>query len=140
MNNINEKIYKIFKSGDGYARTKDIIGTGIYNIYLIPLLEEGKIEKIKWGLYRWIGMNETSHQGILDASKSIPKGVICLLSALAYYNLTTSKPIEISIAVSKNRKVVKPDYPPTKIYYFKNEIFNIGIQEHRIGNVVVLIY
>lgn len=140
MNAITEKIYKVFKHGGGYARTKDIIEAGIYNIYLKDLLENGQIEKIKRGLYRWVGMNESNHQGMLDVSKAIPGGVICLLSALAFYNLTTVKPMEVSIAVSKKRKVVIPEYPPVKIYYFNDSVFDTGKIEQRIGNNSFLIY
>ncbi len=85
MNDITGKIYKVFKSGNGYARTKDIIEAGIYNIYIDRFIEAGKIEKIKRGLYRWIGMNETSYQEIVDVSKAIPGGVICLLQLLRIY-------------------------------------------------------
>lgn len=140
MNEIEDKIYKVFKANNGYARTKNITDAGIYNIYLDRLLEDGRIEKIKRGLYRWVGMNETSHQGIVDVSKAIPGGVVCLLSALSFYNLTAAKPMEVSIAVSKKRKVVKPDYPPTKIYYFMDNMFKAGVEEQRIGKVTVLMY
>ena len=140
MNEIDEKVYKVFKANNGYARTKDITNAGIYNIYLNRFLENGTIEKVKRGLYRWIGMNETSYQGIVDVSKAIPGGVVCLLSALSFYNLTTMKPMEVSIAVGKKRKVVKPDYPPTKIYYFMDNVFKAGVEEQRIGNITVLMY
>lgn len=140
MNEIEEKVYKVFKANSGYARTRDITNAGIYNIYLNKFLEDGRIERIKRGLYRWVGMNETNYQGIVDVSKAIPGGVICLLSALSFYNLTTAKPMEVSIAVNRKRKVVKPDYPPTKIYYFADSIFKAGIEEQRIGNISVLMY
>jgi len=48
--------------------------------------------------------------------------------------------MEVSIAVNRKRKVVKPDYPPTKIYYFADSIFKAGIEEQRIGNISVLMY
>ena len=140
MNEIYNKIYKVFKTGSGYAKTKDIMDAGIYNVYINKLVVDGSIEKIKRGLYRWIGMNESSYQGMVDVSKAIPGGVICLLSALSFYNLTTIKPMEVSIAVSKHRKVVKPDYPPTKIYYFMNDLFKAGVGEQKIGNITVLMY
>lgn len=140
MNTITEKIYKVFKRGAGYARTKDILEAGIYNVYLNELLENGQIERIKRGLYRWVGMNESSHQGILDISRAIPRGVICLLSALSYYNLTTVKPMEVSIAVNNKRKVVVPEYPPVKLYYFNTAIFEAGKVEQHIGNNSFWIY
>ncbi len=135
-----EKVYAVFKAGKGYARTKDILEAGIYNTYLDTLIRDGKIERIKRGLYRWCGMNDVRNLGIVDVSTAIPGGVICLLSALSFYSLTTAKPMEISIAIHKKRKVVKPDYPPTKIYYFKEDIFKAGIQEHKIGGIPILIY
>ena len=140
MSAIDDKIYKVFKTGNGYARTKDIMDAGIYNVYLNKLMDDGRIEKIKRGLYRWIGMNETSYQGIVDVSKAIPGGVVCLLSALSFHNLTNAKPMEVSIAVSKKRKVVKPDYPPAKIYYFLDNVFRMGVEEQRIGYITVLMY
>ncbi|MDD3705220.1 MAG: type IV toxin-antitoxin system AbiEi family antitoxin domain-containing protein [Clostridiaceae bacterium] len=140
MNEIEEKVYSVFKSGSGYARTKDIISAGIYNTYLNKLLEGGRIEKIKRGLYRWVGMNETGYQGMVDVSKAIQGGVICLISALSFYNMTTVKPMEVSIAIDRKRKVVKPHYPPTKIYYFKKDIFEAGIQKEKVGSVQILIY
>lgn len=130
---MSEKIYRVFKQGAGYARTKDILKARIYNVYLNDLLESGQIEKIKRGLYRWVGMNESGQQAILDISKAIPGGVICLLSALAYYNLTTVKPMEVSIAIRNKRKVVVPEYPPVKLYYFNNTVFEAGIIEQRVG-------
>lgn len=140
MNEITDRIEKLFKKNNGFIRTKDILDAGIHNIYLKKLVEEGRIEKIKHGLYRWIGMNDTQHQGLLDVSMAIPGGIICLLSALSYYNLSTVKPLEISIAVENKRRVTKPEYPPVKVYYFSQSMFNTGVEKVKIGGINVLIY
>jgi predicted transcriptional regulator of viral defense system len=60
--------------------------------------------------------------------------------ALAYYNLTTLKPWEVSVAISKNARVKLPEYPPIRIYYFTPRIYNAGIEKMTIGKHEVKIY
>ena len=117
------KIFNIFKQNDGYAHTRDITGAGIHNIYLNDLLQEGKIERIKRGLYRWAGTITGADTTLVDAPWRSPAAVICLQYALAYYNLTTAKPWEISAAIGKKARVKLPDYPPIRLYYFTSRNF-----------------
>ncbi len=134
------KIFNIFKQNDGYAHTRDITGAGIHNVYLNDLLQEGKIERIKRGLYRWAESNTGADTTLIDVALAIPGGVICLQYALAYYNLTTLKPWEVSVAISKNTRVKLPEYPPIKLYYFTPRIYNAGIEKISIGRHEVKIY
>ncbi|MFA5384069.1 MAG: hypothetical protein WC364_05315 [Eubacteriales bacterium] len=57
------------------------------------------------GLYRWVDMKNNAGSSLLDVAIAIPNGVICLLSALAYHNLTTHNPWEVSVAVSRKSRV-----------------------------------
>ena len=75
-----------------------------------------------------------------DVTMAIPNGVICLQSALAYHNLTTYQPWEISVAIDRKSRVTAPDYPPVKIYYFTPKVFNAGIEIIRLGKHEVKIY
>lgn len=137
---IKNRIYVVFKKCNGYAYTKDITGAGIHNIYLNSLLEDGQIERIKRGLYRWIGMSEDNNSSMVDVSMAIPKGVICLQSALAYYNLTTYKPWGISVAIDRKAKVALPNYPPISLYYFPTKIYKSGVEQIRVNGHYVKIY
>lgn len=133
-------IHNIFKKNNGYAHTRDITGAGIHNIYLNSLLEKGDIERVKRGLYRWVDMDNTTGSALLDVAMAIPNGVICLQYALAYHNLTTYKPWEISVAIDRKSRVKVPDYPPVKLYYFAPRIFNAGIEKIKFGRNEVKIY
>lgn len=67
--------------------------------------------------------------------------MICLLSALSYYELTTYNPWEYQIAIHRSSKKPKlPDYPPIKIFYLADAQYNIGIDEVDINGSVVRIY
>ncbi len=135
------KIEKIFKKNKGYARTKDIVAAGIHKYYLYQLVEEDKVSKIKHGLYRWNDYEIGTQKELIEVKKIVPKGVICLLSALSYYELTTYNPWEYYIAIHRDDfKPKLPDYPPIKIFYFSDKQYNTGIEEISINGNPIKIY
>ena len=135
------QIKRIFEKNDGYARTQDIINAGIHTSYLYHLLEDEVISKIKRGLYHWGDNNVSDNEELITVSKIVPKGVICLLSALSYYEITTISPWQYYIAIFRDdRKPVLPDYPPINIFQFSKEQYEIGIQEIKIDNHKIKIY
>ena len=98
---IKEKIKEIFYANHGYSSTGDISSAGIDRSYLKDLVNEGNIERIKRGLYRWKDAKFDVGEELINVSKIIPHGVICLVSALSYYELTTYTPGEYTVAVHR---------------------------------------
>lgn len=92
-------------------------------------LKEGKIEKVKPGLYRLTVPRkmEGVNQSFVDVCKAVPKGIICLASGLAYYELTTFNPSEVFVAIPMAEKPQKILFPPTKFYFFPDRFHRIGI-------------
>lgn len=57
----------------------------------------------------------------------VPDGVVCLLSAAAYYNLSTYRPDAIDVAIPRKAKVsTLPDWPEVNLYYYTDERFELG--------------
>lgn len=107
-----------FNKTSGIITTDELekMGLSAYNISL--LVEEGILERIRRGLYR-IPEKTNEMSELLEASKSVPQGVLCLLSALSWHELTTHISKEYSLAIPiKARKPVLPEYPPIQVYYF----------------------
>jgi predicted transcriptional regulator of viral defense system len=141
MNNrTREKIKIVFYKNNGYARTKDIVKANIHKKYLKDLLDEGSIYKLKRGLYRWNELEFDYSNEIIDVTKIVPDGVICLTSALSYYDLTTYTPLEYQIAIYRKSKIVLPEYPPIRLYYFSNNYYQNGINELNIDGNLLRIY
>ena len=141
MNKTNQKnIIEIFKSHNGYARSKDIVANGIHSRQIKNMVEEGNIVKVKNGLYKLANTPTTSNQSFLDVARAIPEGVVCLLSALSYYDLTTFNPSIISIAIYRKSWRPKLSYPPVEFYYFSQKQFQAGINEIKIKGYPVRIY
>jgi len=134
-------IKKIFKRNNGYARTKEIVDAGVHKHYLYQLVEDNKISRVKRGLYSWNNHDIDTQKELLEVKKIVPKGVVCLLSALSYYGLTTYNPWEYYIAIHRDDFRPKlPDYPPINIFYFSDRQYNIGMKEISVNGNIIKIY
>lgn len=140
MNKKDEKIYKIFKVHNGFARTKDILACGIHRRDIKRIRDEGRIMRVKRGLYRLAEVPVISNQGFVDLACAVPEGVICLLSALSYLELTTFNPSIISMAIHRKSRRPRVEYPPVEFYYFSTKQFKVGIEEIKIEGYKVRIY
>ncbi len=116
--------------GQGFARRRDVTETGI-NPYQVRRLEAaGLITKVSRGLYRWNTLAVPNE--MVEAGRLVPKGVFCLFSALAYYELTTYVPHEHHLAIAQKEKVSLPDHPPIKVYYWSRQAQEAGVVSHTI--------
>lgn len=136
----HKKIIKIFKTHNGYARSKDILAEGIHPRDIKSILDEGIVIKVKNGLYRLSDTPVLSNQSFIDLACAVPEGVICLLSALSYYETTTFNPSIISMAIHRKSWRPKIEYPPVEFYYFSKKQFEAGIDKINIRGYKVNIY
>ncbi|MFB9275596.1 type IV toxin-antitoxin system AbiEi family antitoxin domain-containing protein [Cohnella cellulosilytica] len=140
-NEIKSKVELIFQSQNGIVRTRDFLNAGITPYYIKKLESQGEIVRVKQGLYRHVEFINGTADEIVEVSKLVPKGVICLLSALSYYELTTYNPWEYQIAIHRGSKKPKlPDYPPIKVVYLADTQYKLGVSEVRVQGTFVRIY
>ena len=137
---IREKIKEVFYANHGYSSTGDISTAGIDRRILRDLINEDTIEKIKRGLYRWKDAKFDIEEELINVSKIVPHGVICLESALAYYKLTTYTPGEYTVAIKRNYNIKLPNYPPIKLYYFSDKYYVDGVEKIDINGNIIKIY
>jgi len=123
-----ETITPIFENRYGYAYLKELKKQGIHTDIIRRLMQDGAIEKVKAGLYKLSDMPVLSNQGMIDVCMAMPKAVVCLHSALSYYDLTTALPSVIMMALPRESKPVKLAYPPTQIFYFSQKNYQMGIE------------
>ena len=89
---------KVLQHNAGMARTRDFEDAGIGRWHLPGLIRMGLIEKVGHGLYRSTATPYSANMELAQACIAVPKGVIFLASALAYYGLTTFNPPKIWVA------------------------------------------
>ena len=99
-----------------------------YSQYMVcKLVDGGKLIKLNKSNYENTGyQGEESDFYYVEAFA--PKGVICLMSAAVYYNLTSYIPDAVEIAIPRKAKISTiPEWPPIKIHYYTDERYTLGM-------------
>ena len=135
-----QRAVSVFKQKGGVLKTAEILKAGIHPSTLYALVKNGKLEKISRGVYRLTDSPPLTNPDLTLAAKRIPKGVICLLSALSFHDITTHIPHEIHIALSYGAEEPRLEYPPIRTFRFSNKAFTEGIQIHRIDREKIRVY
>jgi predicted transcriptional regulator of viral defense system len=124
---MHQQIVEIFQKGKGYARLRDITTAGINPYQLRKLEEEGRVVKVRRGLYRW--QEDRLAEEMIEVGQIVPQGVYCLFSALAFYELTDYVPHQYHLAIERSKKITLPPYPPIKLYYWSSKVYQTGIRQ-----------
>jgi predicted transcriptional regulator of viral defense system len=124
----------------GILRPRDLESHQIPRIYLQRLLRRGEVERVGRGVYMRAGAEVSEHHSLVEAAKRVPNGVVCLLSALRFHDLTTQNPWEVWLAIEQ--KAWRPRDMPVRvrIVHLSPLAFAAGVEEHRIEGVPVQVY
>jgi predicted transcriptional regulator of viral defense system len=124
----------------GVARTRDLERAGISRTQIGRLVERGLIERVGRGLYSGAGVTLTERQQFAEASRQVPGGVICLLSALRFHRLTTQNPFEIWMAIDRKAWRPRIEQIPLRLVYLSSSALREGVEKHVVGGVPVLVF
>jgi predicted transcriptional regulator of viral defense system len=127
----------IFNTNSGFLKANDISSRTEWRV-LNKMLDDHTVTKVKRGLYKLSAFHEDTQQ--IEVAKSIPSAVFCLFTAWRHYELSTHIPFEFHIAISQNKKVKTPNYPPVKVYYLSEKFYTIGINEIEVFGEKIKIY
>ncbi|MBK8467523.1 MAG: type IV toxin-antitoxin system AbiEi family antitoxin domain-containing protein [Chloracidobacterium sp.] len=130
-----------------YAKTRKIFRAsdvehelGLSRMYISRLVKEGHLERVGYGLYALVGTEFNENQSILEVAAKAPNGVLCLLSALRFHDLTTQNPFEVWIAVERDSWIPKMDTVRLRPFRFSPRVYEAGIETHTIDGVQVKVY
>jgi len=130
---------KIFKKNK-VMRSAEIFEAGIQPRTLYQMRDEGLLVQEGRGLYRLAGEQTWSDPDLAVVSLRIPKGVICLISALYFHKFTTQIPHEVYVALPRDSERPRIQHPPTRFFWISPKPFKAGIEKHTIDNVEVKVY
>ncbi len=130
----------ILKSPTGAFRTGEAIKSGIHPRTIYAMRDQGVIERMGRGMYRFADMPSLGNPDLATVALKVPKGVICLISALSYHELTTEIPHEIYLALPRGSEPPRLDYPPLRIFWFSGPAFAEGIEQHDVDGIPVKVY
>ncbi len=123
----------------GLIRPCDLKSLEIPRISLTRALRRGQLERVGRGLYGLPEREISAHGSLAEVAIRVPKGIICLLSALRFHGLTTQSPFEVWLAIENKALASKLDYPPLRIVRFSGDALTAGVEEHIVDGVTIRI-
>ena len=79
------------------------------------LRDRGDLEILSRGLYRLIDMPDPSLPDFIPVGKKIPHGVICVISFLAFHEITTQIPHFVYVALPNQGHKPAISHPPMRL-------------------------
>ena len=138
-NKIKQQILNLVKE-NGILRPRDLDPVGIPREYLKRLYFNGYLKKVGRGLYILDNKEIDEYQTIMEACKRVPNGVISLMTALQYHELTTQVPFEVWMAIERTVWLPKVDGTIIRFFRFSGPSFTEGIIKKKVNGVSMKIY
>jgi predicted transcriptional regulator of viral defense system len=139
MSDLATKVLELARE-TGILRPRDLDPLGIPRVYLSRLQKAGRLERIGRGLYALPSAELTEYRSLAEAAKRVPIGVICLLSALRFHELTTQAPFEVWMAIGEKAWRPRVEYPRLRIVRFSKAALSEGVEEHTLEEVPVRLF
>ncbi|MBW1881025.1 MAG: type IV toxin-antitoxin system AbiEi family antitoxin domain-containing protein [Deltaproteobacteria bacterium] len=124
---------------EGVLRARDARSAGVSSTTLTRLVRSGELVRADRGLYELPDADVSEHHTLAEVARRVPHGVVCLLSALAFHDLTTELPFDVWLAHRRGSR------PPTirsvkvRLFRYSKASFEHGVEVHDIDGVPVRI-
>ena len=136
----DSKAKDIFKKHGGMLCASEAIRCGVHPATLYGMVKAGSLKQVVRGQYRLASMPAFTEPDLVAVALRAHQGVICLVSALFFHDLTTQIPHEVYLAIPSGRKPPVLQYPPVRVFYYSSAAFTQGVQVHDVQGVKVRIY
>ncbi len=124
----------------GIARLSELRAAGVTAATISRMEKAGEVVRLARGLYQLPDADLDVHHSLAEAAKRVPKGVVCLTSALAFHGLTDQLPRRIWLAIGTKDWLPKADRPPLRIVRFAPALLTDSVETYVIEGVPVRIF
>ena len=121
-------------------RARDVTQQGLPTIALTRLVQAGKLERVSRGLYGLPGAAISEHRSLAEVSVRVPKGVVCLLSALRVHEIGTQAPFEVWTSIPQHMVTPRLDQPAIRVVRMSDEALAEGVERLNIDGVEVPVF
>jgi predicted transcriptional regulator of viral defense system len=119
----------------GVARLRDFEKAGYAKASVLRLHKAGQLERIGRGLYALPEREVGESEALVQVAKRVPEGVVCLLTALRFHDLTDQNPSKVWLAIDRKARHPRLDWPPLEVVWWSREILSFGVTKKSIGGV-----
>ncbi|MFZ5528273.1 MAG: type IV toxin-antitoxin system AbiEi family antitoxin domain-containing protein [Pseudomonadota bacterium] len=121
-------------------RARDLAERGLPSMLLSRLVAAGKLERLARGVYSLPGRALSEHRSLAEATLRVPRGVVCLLSALRVHDIGTQAPFEVWMAIPHHSPTPRLDQPALRAIRMSGAALTEGIELIQIDGVKVPVF
>ena len=124
----------------GVFRARDFVAAGYSREYLRRLVSRKQVRQLKRGLYASAAFDADHNQSLVEAAKTVPRGVVCLISALQFHQIGTQSPHQVWLAVPRGTNFPRVGKLPYRFCEFSVASHAFGVQEHKLAGGTVRVF
>jgi predicted transcriptional regulator of viral defense system len=102
--------------------------------------DRGLLEPLARGVYRLTSAEPLSIPDLAIVALKAPRGIVCLISALAFHGITTQVPHAVDLALPSGARAPRLEYPPVHFIWVSHRAFEIGVEEYVIDHILIRVY
>ena len=124
----------------GMVRLSEFKVNGITAATIGRMVRGGDVIRLARGLYQLTDAPLDANHSLAEAAKRVPRGVVCLVSALAYHELTDQLPRAVWMAIGTRDWKPKEGRPAMRIVQFTDALLTDDVLTVHIENVPVKVF
>ena len=124
----------------GLVRMSDLRNAGVGPETVARLVREGVVARAARGLYHLVDAIPDPRRSLAEASARVPRGVICLICALQFHELTLQMSSTVWVAIDRTGWKPNVEYPPVRNVRFSGHSLSGGVKRHLIEGIEVPIF
>jgi predicted transcriptional regulator of viral defense system len=121
----------------GIFRLKEAKALGLHAEQVRRLTRQGHLTRLGRGLYAPASAAPGEHHTLAEVAKRVPKGIVCLLTALRFHAIGTQHPREVWLAIDRRAAIPRIDVAPIRIVRVSGAALTAGVDKHEIEGVTV---
>lgn len=121
-------------------RARDVAALSLPTIILSRLVRDGRLKRVGRGVYSLPDRPLSEHTSLAEAALRVPRGVICLLSALRVHGLGTRAPHQVWLAIPQNSPTPRVEHPSLRPVRMSGPALSEGVQSMRIDGLDVPVF
>ena len=135
-----DRALRLVRQFRGAFRTSQALVAGIQPRTLYELRDSGTLDQLCRGVFRLASLPKPSDPDLLVIAARLPKAVVCLISALAFHDLTEEIPHAVHVALPRGAEEPRLDHPPLRVVRLRPESFRAGVETHAIDGLELRVY
>ena len=140
MGSKEAELIQFLKQKGGMASFSELDKAGFNKALIKVSLVNENIKRLDRGLYSLSEDMSSSNPDLVAISIKIPKGIVCLLSALVFHEATDEIPKYVDVAIPRGTHESRIKYPPVRFYRFAPDTWEAGVEKHEIEGHKIKIY